>query len=171
MSVEFKTGLRYGTKIINDPQIKETYGNSFYLTPFLSTDITKWLAVEVSYEIGNKSKGVLGEKKYPTTLQISGFTLSLIAHYQTKAFNVFFKMSFGYYGYRQKIDNPLLTVEVDHHQQSVGNVGCGVDISLNKNFFITNSIRYITLYANPFERRVNLTSWAISTGLGFKFSL
>lgn len=168
--IELNTGLRYGLKQISDPIIRDTYSNSYYLTPYLSTNLNKWLIFELSYEFGNKAKGQLGSQNFDSTLQISGLNLSCIMHYQITFFDIFLKVSYGNYSYTQKIDNPALNVEVDHKKSSFS-YGCGVNFLIHKNLFIITSIRRIPLNVQPYDIKVDLSSWAISVGVGFKFKL
>lgn len=162
--------IKFGTRQVNDANIKEIYGNGYVFLPSVRVSVFPNFSIEAAYEGGYKKSGVVGLYHNESTLQISGLEISSILWYRFSSFKPYVQLGGGYYFYRQDVDNDFVRFQVDHNK--VGFIlGGGVDIDLYKGLFLSLGIKYVQLEVQPFDVPVDLSGIRILGGIGWKFKL
>ena len=163
-------GLNFGRRWIDDPDMKDIYGQGYVFQPFLRYNYTNLLAIEVAYEGGYKGDGRIGLFQEESTLSVTGWELSGILYYRINNFVPFIKFGVGFYGYKQDIASEFVRFKVDHHEITYI-LGGGMNVFLNNSIFLNTEIKYLPLKVKPFDREVDLSGMRVMLGLGFRFAL
>jgi len=162
--------LKFGTRQVNDANMKEIYGNGFVFLPSVCISVFPNFSVQAAYEGGYKKSGMVGLYQDESTLRISGMEISTILWYRFSSFKPYFQLGGGYYFYRQDVENDFVRFQVDH--KKVGFIlGGGVDIDLYKGLFLSLGIKYVQLEVQPFDVPVDLSGIRILGGIGWGFKL
>lgn len=162
--------LKYGSRQINDANIKEIYGNGYVFLPSVRVSVLPNFSIQAAYEGGYKKSGLVGLYQDESTLRISGLEISTILWYRFSSYKPYVQLGGGYYFYRQDVDNDFVRFQVDH--KKVGFIlGGGVDIDLYKGLFLSLGIKYVQLEVQPFDVPVDLSGIRILGGIGWGFKL
>ena len=162
--------LKFGSRQINDANLKEIYGNGYVIIPSLRVSIFPNFSIEAAYEGGYKKSGLVGLYQDESTLRISGLEVSGIFWYRFSEFKPYIQLGAGYYFYRQDVDNEFVRYQVDH--KNLGFIlGGGLDIDLYKGLFFSIGAKYVQLEVRPFDMDVDLSGIRILAGIGWGLKL
>lgn len=169
-ATEITAGINFGYRQLDDPGLKEIYGNGYVYSPYLKFTPFKIFSLQASYEGGYKKDSKVGIYNEDSNLEIYGFEISGILHYRIQWFAPYFKFGYGYYSYKQDITSDYVRLKVDHHSSTVS-LGAGINIYLYKGLFLSSEIKYVPMKVSPFDIQVDLGGLRYLFGVGFEFGL
>jgi hypothetical protein len=167
---ELSAGFLAGRRLIEDPAVKQTYGDGMVFYPFLRWTTNRFLSFEVGHEIGYKKSGQVGFYEENSTLEIQGWELCTVLHYPLKRLTPYVRLGIGYYSYKQEINSEFIRLKVDHHKLALV-IGAGMNVPVYKGLFLTAEIKHVPLKVKPFDSTVDLSGLRFLLGLGLRIRL
>ncbi|MGB8952136.1 MAG: hypothetical protein WCC06_05655 [Candidatus Aminicenantales bacterium] len=170
-AMDFSFGILYGFRGINNSKIRSIYGEGTVYFPFASVKIWKGLIIGAGYEGGYSLTGKIGLYYESSSLKVVGPEVFLSYEFDFNNFCPYLKAGFGYFSYKQTIENPYVQdYKVDHSQGALAVAG-GFKIYPIKSFYMAIEIKYIPLTVKPYEEKVDLSGFRYLGGVGFRFGL
>jgi hypothetical protein len=158
----------YGLRTVNNSDLKRVYGNGQVYYPAISADLWHGLSIGVGYEGGYSRDGYIGIYEEFTNLKIMG--VEVFAGYQLdlRKMALFARAGYGFYSYKQHIDNPALPYRIDDKKSTIVFAG-GLKIFLYRKVFLVTEIKYVPLKVKPVEDIVDLGGIRCLGGIGIRF--
>jgi len=158
----------YGLRTVNDSDIKNVYGNGQVYYPAISADIWSGLILGLGYEGGYSRDGYIGIYEEFTNLKIAGVEVFTGYQLDLKKIAIYAKVGYGFYRYKQHIDNPELPYRIDEKKSTVV-FGGGLKIFLYRKVFLISEIKYVPMKVKPVEDMVDLGGIRCLGGIGLRF--
>lgn len=165
----WEAGLTGGYRTIKDSTLRAVYGNGFVYAPYLSLAVSPSLRVGAEYEAGYTKDAKIGIFQDPSTLDVRGFHFFLQYGERVGRVQPFLKLGVGVFAYKLDIQTPTLSAnKVDSTDVSFF-VGAGLHTRLNRFLFFSGELKYVALWADPFDDQVDLGGLRALLGIGLNF--
>jgi hypothetical protein len=168
-AIHVEAGALFGTRSVNDADIKAVYGNGTVFFPYAAVYLWEGLFVGAGYEGGYSKSGKIGIYEESTTLKVTGMEFFAGCQFSVGMVSPFLRAGYGSYSYKQVIDSPYHTGGgVDKTKGTVVLAG-GLKLILSGNFFLAGEVRSVPLKVMLYEDEVDLGGTRFTAGMGLKF--
>jgi len=168
-AIHVEAGALFGTRSVNDADIKAVYGNGTVFFPYAAVYLWKGLFIGAGYEGGYSKSGKIGIYEESTTLKVTGVEFFAGCQFSVGMVSPFLRAGYGSYSYKQVIDSPYHTGGgVDKTKGTVVLAG-GLKLILAGNFFLAGEVRSVPLKVMLYEGEVDLGGTRFTAGMGLKF--
>lgn len=165
----WEAGLSGGYRTIKDATLKSVYGNGFVYAPYLSLAVSPSLRIGAEYEAGYAKDAKIGIFQDPSTLDVRGFHVFVQYGERIGRIQPYLKVGAGIFSYKLDIQTPTLSANrVDSTDISFF-VGAGLHARLNRLLFLAAELKYVALWADPFDDQVDLGGLRALLGIGLVF--
>jgi len=168
-AIHIEAGVLFGTRSVNNADIKAVYGNGTVFFPNAAVHLWKGFFVGAGYEGGYSRSGKIGIYEEATTLKVTGFEFFAGYQLDTGSVSPYVRAGYGSYSYKQVIDSPYHVEDgVDAVKGTVTLAG-GLKLFLAGKFFLAGEVRYVPLKVMPYKDEVDLGGMRFTAGMGLKF--
>ena len=170
-AVSLDLGFSYGTRNLDDSDLKAIFGNGTVYCPEFSVNIFKGITLGLLYEAGFERDGELGIYSYPTQLKVGGFEGFLGYTLDLGRFHPFVRLGYGSYTYEQTITAAHLPASLTSFKetQSMVTFAGGLKVDLVAGLYLGGQLRFVPMKLTPVENEIDLSGLRIMGTLGYRF--
>jgi opacity protein-like surface antigen len=170
-AIDFDIGIFYGLRTVNDPDIKNIYGNGTVYFPYLSINIWNGFTIGGGYEGGYSKEAEIGLYNESSILNVTG--MEFFIGYQLKIKNIspYIKIGYGTFSYKQTVENPYVEDYKVDHKKTTMTIGGGLKFYPIKHLFIGGEIKFVPLKVNPYVEEVDLGGIRYLVCIGYTFNI
>jgi hypothetical protein len=166
-AVKLDVGFLFGSRSVQDTNIKEVYGNGVAYFPYLAVNVWKGLTFGLGYEGGYSRDGKIGLYQEDSSLKVSGFEVFAAYRLEFGKASPYLKLGFGSYAYKQVVNN-VTTVD---DSKSALSMAVGIRYYVVKGLFLAAEIKYLPMKVKPLAEEVDLSGLRFGAGIGYTFNL
>ena len=166
-AIDFDVGIFYGSRTVNDSDIKNIYGNGMVYFPYLAIIVGKGIIIGGGYEGGYSKDGKIGLYNESTSLKVTGVEFFIGYQLKIKIVSPYIKIGYGAFSYKQTIDSPYVGEYKVDHKKTTMIIGGGLKFYPIKNLFLAVEIKFVPLKVKPYEYEVDLGGLRYSGGIGY----
>lgn len=167
---DLEAGAIFGSRTVNDSEIKNTYGNGTFFFPYLALNLWKGLFVGAGYEGGYSKEAKIGLYEESSTLKVIGIEFFIGYELKIKVISPFIKVGYGSFSYKQTIQSPYVKDYKVDDKKTTLTIDGGVKFYPVKNLFLAAEVKYVPLKVKPYEEEVDLGGLRYGGGIGFAFN-
>lgn len=166
-AVDLDLGLFFGTRSVNDDQVRDVYGGGTAFFPCVSVVFYKGLFAGLGYEFGYDRDGKIGLYDEDASLKVSGPEVFAGYRFDLGKISPYLKLGVGNYAYKQTVSG---VARVDDKKSSLTLAG-GARYYPAKGLYLAAEIKYAPLKVKPFDIEVDLGGLRLAAGIGYTFQL
>jgi hypothetical protein len=170
-AIDLDVGIFYGPRTVNDPDIKNTYGNGTVYFPYLVVNIGKGITIGGGYEGGYSKVSGIGLYNEPSMLKVTGIDFFIGYQLNIKKISPYIKIGYGAFFYKQTVESPYVEDYKVDHKKATMTIAGGFKFYPVKYLFIGGEIKFVPLKVKPYVEEVDLGGIRYLGGVGFTFNL